>query len=139
MPTPSRTSEPKVRRRRTTLARSSRFGSVAQTMSLIEPTSSRARSATSPQAPGVLRASLPLQDLDQDRDAREARADVVVKVGCDAGPDALDSEAPRGARVVERVADAADGERRTGEEPGAAPERREDRERHRRGGQARSP
>ena len=111
-------------------SRLSRFGLMAQTMSLIELTDSRAmraidgqRSRRRPRAPAA-------GHLAEQRDAREVGADVVVQVGRDARAHVGHLEQPRHAIPVERVGrsapTASGGDER--QEPPALPDGTQDRE-----------
>ena len=73
----------------------SRFGLIAQTMSLIELTDSRAMRAIDDKGPDIVGAS---GDLAEQCDTRQVGADVVVQVGGDAGPHVRPSSRRRATR-----------------------------------------
>ena len=81
-------------------SRLSRFGLIAQTISLIELTDSRAIRAMDASGPSVLRVA---GDLGEQRDPREIRSDIVVEVGGDPDPQMEHLQQPCDAVSVHRV------------------------------------
>ena len=63
-------------------------------------------------------------DLAQDRDARQARADAIVQIGGDLGADLFDGNGVSDPRAVDDECQGARTDGREGEEPSALPERR---------------
>ena len=76
-------------------SRRSRSGLIAQTMSLIAVTDSRATAAIDASCASAVVGRLTPHDLAQHRNPRQVRADVVVQVGRDARPHGAIFEEPR--------------------------------------------
>ena len=124
MPRPSRRSAAKWRRRSPRLWRSSRRGSIDQIASPrasmtardVSPTSSKRRAASLPSGTAAV------PDLREDRDPREAGADVVVEVRRQARPDAFDGHGAPKALPVDHGSGQDCARPGQNEKPGSAPD-----------------